>query len=196
MKQIAIGFKLFILMTILTGVLYPVIVTVLGQVIFKNKATGSFVQRGQQIIGSELIAQKFATPRYFWGRPSATDYNPLPSGGSNLGPTSQALKKSVDERTAQIQKAHHLDEHAAVPADLVFASASGLDPEVSPEAAVFQVERVAEARALSSDQEGRLRALIKAQTVPPQLGFLGQPRVNVLELNLALDTLTGQPERR
>jgi K+-transporting ATPase ATPase C chain len=125
--------------------------------------------------------------KYFWGRPSSVDYNPLPSGGSNLGPTSAALKKAVQERSDLIRKTHGLSDRDPIPSELLFASGSGLDPEISPEAAYFQAARIAKARGLADKQ--KLHALIQARTKGPDLGFIGEPRVNVLQLNLALDEM-------
>jgi K+-transporting ATPase ATPase C chain len=187
------AFKLFVLMTILLGLVYPLLITGLAQVIFPKTAGGSLVKRDEQIVGSFGIEQKFSSPVYFWGRPSAVDFNPLPSGGSNLGPISQVLKKSVDERASALRQAHGLDPQAPVPQDLLFASASGLDPDLSPEATVFQIERVAHARALTAQQKVQLEDLVRTSVQNPDLGFLGEPRVNILKLNLALDEFAGRP---
>ena len=179
--------KLFSLMTILTGLVYPVLVTVGARALFAVRAGGEPVSRAGHVVGARLIGQKFASPRYFWGRPSGVGYDAQASGGSNLGPTSAALVKAVEERAAVLRSAHGLSAPAPVPPDLLFASASGLDPEISPAAAHFQVKRVVAARGLVGEKAGLLTELIRRETRAPELGFLGEPRVNVLELNLAVD---------
>jgi K+-transporting ATPase ATPase C chain len=177
---------LFVLLSVLTGVIYPVVVTVFAQAVFPNQANGSLIEQNGRLIGSELIGQPFNDPRNFWGRPSATSpeaYNAASSTGSNLGPTNPALLAAITERVTRMQQAHP-DHHGPVPADLVTASASGLDPHISPVAAEFQVARVAKARGLSED---RVRELVAAHTEGRTFGLLGEPRVNVLRINLALD---------
>lgn len=181
--------SLFVLLSVLTGVLYPLVVTGIAQVLFPAQANGSLIVQDDRPIGSRLIGQAFTDPRYFWGRPSATaghPYNALASGGSNLGPLNPALIESVQTRIAALKAADPANPRP-IPADLVLASASGLDPHISPAAAVYQVERVARRRGLDA---GRVAALVQAHTEGRWLGLLGQPRVNVLELNLALDRLT------
>lgn len=177
----AIRFKIF--MTILLGLIYPFVITGISQTVFSRQASGDFLTRGGQIVGSALIAQSFEKPQYFWSRPSAIGYNPLPSGGSNLGQASGDLKKAVDERLAKL-KAAHPDQTDQVPMDLIFASGSGLDPHISVEAAQYQLGRVAKARNLSSEQ---VQKLVADSTEQRQFGLLGEPVVNVLMLNLALD---------
>jgi K+-transporting ATPase ATPase C chain len=184
--HLRIGLTLFFLFTLLTGVVYPLVVTLIAQVAFPHRANGSVVERNDQPIGSELIGQQFDDPRYFWGRPSATDkvpYNAASSGGSNLGPTNPDLLKSIKERVEAIRQAHP-DQTGPVPADLVTASASGLDPHISPAAAEYQVARVAKARGMTEDV---VRQLVASHTQKRTLGLLGEPRINVLQLNLALD---------
>jgi K+-transporting ATPase ATPase C chain len=174
------------MMSVLLGLAYPLLVTGVAQVAFGEQARGSLELRDGHAIGSRLIGQDFADPKYFWGRPSATTptpYNSLASSGSNLGPLNQALLTSVDERTAALRAADP-GQQAPVPVDLVMASASGLDPEISPAAAAFQAGRVARLRGLAPE---RVAALIAAHTQAPLLGLVGEARVNVLELNLALD---------
>lgn len=174
------------LLTLLTGVIYPALVTGLAQALFPYQANGSLVTRAGGIVGSELVGQDFTQPQWFWGRPSATSpgpYDASASSGSNLAPTNPALIQAVARRVAALRAA---DPQAGpiVPADLVTASASGLDPHLSPQAVYFQVTRVARARGLDP---AALRALVEKQTEGRQWGVLGQPRVNVLLLNLALE---------
>jgi K+-transporting ATPase ATPase C chain len=190
MKVITQALRLFLLMTILTGILYPFLIMGLAQIFFTDKANGSLVAFRGKIVGSDLMGQKFVGDKYFWPRPSAIDYNPLPSGGSNLGPTSADLSTKVAERRKLMEKVH--PESGAVPSDLLFASGSGLDPHITPEAAKYQIERVARARALDIEQKKILITLVEQYVEPPVFGIFGQPRVNVLRLNLALDsTLSG-----
>jgi potassium-transporting ATPase KdpC subunit len=180
-------FVLFAALTVITGLIYPLIVTAAGKAFFANQAAGSLILRGDKLIGSSLIAQPFQDPKYFWGRLSATapmQNNALASSGSNYGPTNPAL---IDAAKARIDalKAADPDNTAPVPVDLVTASGSGLDPDISPAAALYQVNRVATARHLSSAQ---VRAKVLAAVEGPQWGLFGEPRVNVLKLNLALDS--------
>jgi K+-transporting ATPase ATPase C chain len=180
--------RLLIVLTILTGLLYPLTVTMLAQTIFPDQANGSLIRIGDKAVGSRLIGQPFDDPAYFWSRPSAT--SPVPyqadaSTGSNLGPTSAALKSLVADRVKRLQAADPTNQ-AYVPVDLVTASASGLDPDISPAAAFYQVPRVARARGLD---EQVVRDLVERHIEGRQFGFLGEPRVNVLLLNLALDQL-------
>src|SRR5262245_47882534 len=169
--------------TIITGIAYPLVVTGIAQVAFPEQANGSLITKDGKIIGSRLIGQPFSDPKYFWSRPSATSpqpYNGASSSGSNLGPTNPALKEAVQGRIKDLGGAK------PVPADLVTASGSGLDPHVSPAAAEYQMPRIAKTRNIS---EEKLRALVGQHTEGRQLGILGEPRVNVLELNLALDAM-------
>lgn len=179
---------IFVLLAILTGVVYPVAVTLLAQGIFPYQANGSIVMKDGALIGSELIGQSFEDPRYFWGRPSATEqtpYNAASSGGSNMGPTNPDYLDEVRRRVEAIRKAHP-EQTGPVPVELVTASGSGLDPHISPAAAEYQATRVAKVRGLPADA---IRRLIAEQTKGRTLGILGEPRVNVLRLNLALDDL-------
>jgi K+-transporting ATPase ATPase C chain len=173
-------------MTVITGVIYPLVMTVAAQVIFPAQANGSLVTVNDTLVGSSLVGQMNNDPRYFWPRPSAISYNPLPSSGSNLGPASTTLQEMVTQREADFRTANHLADDVVLPPEMVFASASGLDPHISPEAARLQIERVAEARGLAAEN---VAALVEQYVEQPQLGILGQPRVNVLLLNLALDRL-------
>ena len=175
-----------IVLTVVTGVIYPVIVTVIAQGVFPHQANGSLIVKDGKVVGSELIGQPFDDPKYFWSRPSATSpfgYNAVSSAGSNLSPTNPALIKSVQERVDTLRAADP-DNKDPVPVDLVTASGSGLDPHISPAAALYQVGRVAKARKMQPDA---VRALVDRYTEGRQWGFLGEPRVNVLALNLALD---------
>ena len=180
---------MLLVMTILTGVLYPVLMTVIAQLVFPNKSNGSMIEKNGEVVGSELIAQKFQSDKYFWCRPSATDYNPLPSGASNLGPTSKALKDSVEERRKQFVEKNFLPQNTIVPTEMLFASGSGIDPQISPEAAFLQVDRIAQARGFDEQKKTLLKTLVQNQIETLQFGFLGEPRVNVLKLNLALDEM-------
>ncbi|MGC1547548.1 MAG: potassium-transporting ATPase subunit KdpC [Rhodanobacter sp.] len=179
---------MLLLLTVVTGVIYPLVTTGIAQVLFPSQANGSLVMKDGKPIGSSLIGQSFTEPKYFWGRPSATSpqaNNGTSSGGSNLGPTNPALADAVKQRIADLQAADPSNK-APVPVDLVTASGSGLDPEISPAAAQYQLARVARVRGLSVEQVG---ALVEKATSGRQLGVLGEPRVNVLQLNLALDAL-------
>jgi len=175
--------------TLLTGMLYPLAITAIAQIAFRDKANGSLVERDGKLVGSALMAQQFTGAKNFWPRPSAAGYGTGTGGfaagsGSNLGPTSAQLQTNVRNNAKALRDAHKLPADAPVPADLVYASASGLDPHISPEAARFQIARVAAARSMSVE---KVRALVEEHVEPPQWGFLGEARVNVLLLNLALD---------
>lgn len=186
-KHVKPALILFVLLTVLTGVIYPAVVTGLAQLLFPYQANGSqLTDSGGKPIGSNLIGQPFSNPGHFWGRPSATGpfpYNAGASSGSNLGPTNPALVDAVKARIEALQAADP-DNKAPVPVDLITASGSGLDPHISPAAAEYQINRVAKARNIKPEI---LRILVTANTKSRQWGFLGEPRVNVLALNLALD---------
>jgi len=185
MKEIRPAILMLVLLTVICGGIYPAVVTGIAQAVFPKQANGSMLtDRDNREIGSRLIGQPFSDARYFWGRPSAsTDfgYNPMASGGSNAGPTNPDFLKAVADRVKALRDT---GVTGSIPADLVQASASGLDPHLTPESAALQVARVAKARGIG---EAELGKLIAAHTEERQLGFLGEPRVNVLELNLALD---------
>jgi K+-transporting ATPase ATPase C chain len=180
--------RMLLVLTIITGVAYPLVITAAAQVLFPTQANGSLILNGETVIGSSLIGQNMnGDVRYFWSRPSAINYAPMPSGGSNLAPTSATLQTAVAERADVFITSNSLTTASGlVPAEMVFASGSGLDPHISPAAARLQAGRVAAARGLDAAQ---VLALIDGLVEAPQWGFLGQERVNVLLLNLALDGL-------
>ena len=189
MKELTPAVLMLFWLSLVTGIAYPLLVTGLAQALFPRQANGSLILRDGTAVGSELIGQSFDDPKYFWGRLSATApfaYNAGASSGSNLGPVNPALHAAAKGRIDALREADP-DNKASIPVDLVTASGSGLDPHISPAAALYQVRRVATARGLD---EGRVRSLVEAQTESRQLGILGEPRVNVLRLNLALDAAT------
>jgi K+-transporting ATPase ATPase C chain len=191
LKLILQSIRQTLLWTVIAGIAYPVLITVIAQAAFHDKANGSLVVRDGKVVGSELLAQQFTGTNYFWPRPSACGYGTgasglVASGASNLGPTSGALQTNVMNNIAAFISGNNLPTNTAVPADMVFASASGLDPHISPEAAQLQVARVAISRGLSAD---KVKALVEQFTEAPQWGIFGEARVNVLKLNLALDKL-------
>jgi K+-transporting ATPase ATPase C chain len=180
------AFAVLVALTLVTGVAYPAVVTAIAQVAFPSQANGSMIVVNGEQVGSSLIGQAFSDPEYFWGRPSAAGadgYDASGSAGSNLAPTDKRL---IDRITAEVDRLREANGGGAVPVDLVTTSASGLDPDISPAAAAYQVKRVATARGMS---EADVKAAVERHTEQPLLGFLGQPRVHVLELNLDLDGL-------
>jgi K+-transporting ATPase ATPase C chain len=186
LKELKPALLMLLVLTALTGIVYPLLVTGIAQGLFPQQANGSLIERDGKVAGSALIGQPFSDPRYFWTRPSATapmPYNAGASSGSNQGPLNPALKDAVQARIAAL-KASDPGQTAPIPVDLVTASASGLDPEISPAAAAWQAPRIARLRGLS---EAEVAKLIAAHTQGRQLGVLGEPRINVLSLNLALD---------
>jgi potassium-transporting ATPase KdpC subunit len=198
-SQIRAALVVFAALTLFTGVAYPLLVTGIAQAAFPHQANGSLVVRDGKTVGSELIGQSFDDPKYFWGRLSATSdsngkalpYNGGSSAASNLGPTNPALVDEVKGRVDALKSADP-DNHSPIPVDLVTSSGSGLDPHITPAAALYQVRRVAKTRHFD---ETRVRALVEEHTEGRELGILGEPRVNVLKLNLALDSISSLPPR-
>jgi K+-transporting ATPase ATPase C chain len=189
MKQLLVSFRVFLVLTLLTGVLYPLAVTAVARFIFPYRAGGSLVVVHNKIVGSELIGQQFTDNRYFQTRPSAIAYNPLPSGGSNLSCTSLQLRDSVETRGRMFRTVNHIPRQTQVPPDMLFTSASGLDPDISPESARLQIARVARERKFSKAERAALALLVERSVLFPQIGFFGEPRVNVLRLNKTLDKM-------
>lgn len=189
MSLVRPALTLLAIFTVITGLVYPLLVTGVAQLVFPHAANGSLIEQGGEVVGSVLIGQPFDDPRYFWSRPSATAphaYNAAASSGSNQGPLNPALKEAVAARIAALREADK-GQRGPVPVDLVTASGSGLDPHVSPAAALYQVQRVARARGLVPE---RVRVLVTENTQRPDLGMMGEARVNVLALNMALDSLS------
>jgi K+-transporting ATPase ATPase C chain len=189
MKTLIVSLKAFLFLTVITGIIYPLIITGIAQVVFPEKANGSLIIKDNKTIGSELIGQQFDSIIYFTSRPSAISYNPLPSGGSNYGLTNTKLKNLVDERKKQFIIYNQLDSLAVIPSEMLFASASGLDPHISPAAALLQADRVAKARGFDQSQKRQLINLINLQTEKLQFSLLGEPRINVLILNIKVDRI-------
>jgi len=181
---------IFFALTLITGVLYPAAVTGVARITFPHQAQGSLLRENGEIRGSCFIAQKFTSPAYFFPRPSASDYGTMPSGASNLGPTSSDLMKIVDRREKEFFGFYK----GKVPPEMLFASGSGLDPHISPENALAQIDHVAAARGLSLSEKAQLVRLVREHVEGPQFGVFGSPRVNVLILNVELDKLFGAPQ--
>lgn len=184
MKYVWQSLRMLLALSILTGLMYPLVMTGLAHVLFEAKANGSIITANGKLVGSDLVGQAFTSERYFWSRPSAIGYNSLPSAGTNAGPTSATLRDSVQSRAARLSSAI-----SEIPADLLLASGSGLDPHISPEAARFQFNRILTARAWSPGRRVDLERLVQTHMELRQFGVFGQPRVNVLRLNMALDYL-------
>jgi potassium-transporting ATPase KdpC subunit len=188
LQEMKIAFLLLILMSILTGFIYPLFVTAIAQLVFPWQANGSLIKRNGYLIGSELIGQSFTDPKYFWGRPSATTpfpYNAMNSSGSNLALSNPKFLGTVESRRLAL-RSDDWGSNALIPEDLVMASGSGLDPDISPSAAFYQIKRVAKARGIP---EQRIRTLVENSIAHRTFGILGEDRINVLRLNLALDSL-------
>ena len=184
--------RLLAALSLITGVAYPLAMTFFASAVFNGQANGSMIEHNGETIGSSLIGQKFTSPAYFHSRPSAVDYNPLPSSGSNLGPTSTALRDSARARRRAFAAENNLHPHTLVPQEMCFTSGSGLDPDISPRAASLQVERIARTRGYTMDQSNALANLVNRSVDYPVWGFLGEARINVLRLNIAMDDLIGK----
>jgi potassium-transporting ATPase KdpC subunit len=188
-KEIALSLKMLLLMTILTGIIYPLFITAIGQIFFSYEANGSLCIKEGKVSGSFLLGQKFTDSTYFHSRPSAINYNPMPSGASNLGLTNNLLRKQFNERKSNFLLSNMLNSVKDVPSEMLFASASGVDPHISKHAAYLQVPRIAKARTLNEIQNNNVYKTIDSLTEYPQFGFLGNEVVNVLKLNIKLDLL-------
>lgn len=188
-SQTMIALKFLAIMTLLTGIIYPLFVTAVTGTLFPRQSKGSLLEKKGKIIGSELIGQKTDSSVYFWTRPSAIDYNPLPSGGSNYGPTSAKLQKFVNDKRHVFDSANYITDTLSVPSEMITASGSGLDPHISPQAAYIQVERIVKARGFGDKQKIKLKNLIAQLSETPQFHVLGEERINVLKLNIELDKL-------
>ncbi len=189
MQMIRTGFCLTVVLTLLTGLVYPLALTGMAQVVFPKQANGSLLEKDGKLVGSSLIGQGFSQDHYFIGRPSAAGengYDASASGGTNLGPTSEKLMQAIEKKVSEIRTQNELTQEATLPADLATASGSGLDPDISLDGAYLQVDRVAAKRGLAP---GQVRKLVDSLAKGPQFGLLGEARVNVLELNLALDSI-------
>ena len=188
-KELFTGLKFLVLMVILTGLVYPGFVTIITSIFSPNEAQGSLVIRNGVVIGSKLIGQNFDSQKYFWSRPSFNNYNPLPSGASNLGPLNPLLIKEITQKEKDFTQANKIKEDLNIPPEMVTASASGLDPHISPIAALLQISRIAQAREMDKVEQDKLIDLVNALTENRQFSFLGEPRINVFLLNLKIDSL-------
>lgn len=188
MRSMLRALKLVLWLTLVTGIVYPLAMTGLAQILMHKQAQGSMIFIENKLVGSKLIGQPFSSEQYFWSRPSASNYNPLQSGGSNLGPTSSKLKKILEQRQSHLSEAHDQSATASIPSDLVYASGSGLDPHIDSQSAFFQINRIAKARQLNEEEKLKLIQLIVNMS-KASIPFLGPRHINVLELNIALDEL-------
>ena len=188
-RQIITGLRFLVLMIIFTGLVYPGLVTIITSIFSPNKAQGSLVIKDGVIIGSELIGQNFDSQKYFWSRPSFNNYNPLPSGASNLGPLNPVLIKKITGKEEDFTQANKIKEDLNIPPEMLTASASGLDPHISPAAAFLQISRISEARGMDKAEQDKLIELVNDLTENRQFSFLGEPRINVFLLNLRIDSL-------
>jgi potassium-transporting ATPase KdpC subunit len=189
LKQTVLSIKVLILFTLITGIIYPLFITLVAQVFFYEKANGSLYIENGTVRGSFLLGQKFTANIYFHSRPSAINYNPMPSGASNLGLTSKVLHEQSNERKNDFLTNNMLDATKDVPSEMLFASASGVDPHISKQAAYLQVPRIAKARSLNENQTNKIYKIVDSLTEYPQFGFLGNEVVNVLKLNIKLELL-------
>jgi len=189
MKTIITSIKLLLFLTVLTGIIYPLFIYLIAVTFFLEKSEGSFVIVNEKIIGSELFGQKFTSKKYFHSRPSEIDYQPIPSGGSNLSPTSKKLKSKIDSLRIDFIIFNELPVNTDIPTDAVFSSASGIDPHISPANALLQSNRIVKERNFDANKKKQLIELINKLTEKPQYGFLGETRINVLILNIELDKL-------
>ena len=180
---------MFLLMTVITGLIYPLMITAYAQLMHPYKSNGSMISFNNKIIGSELIGQQFIKPEYFWGRPSSIGNNPMPSGGSNLNPLGSTFKEYFSTRVDTIRKYHGNIELSSIPRDLLFSSGSGVDPHISLEAAYFQIERISKYRHLSELQIKKLKEIVQSSIESPDLLIFGEYRINVLKLNLQLNSI-------
>jgi K+-transporting ATPase ATPase C chain len=181
--------RILLVMTVLTGVIYPFFITGIAQLAFSEKANGSLVYKNGVTVGSSLLGQQFDSTAWFWSRPSVTGYSTLPSGASNLGPTSKELKQLIKERKQRFISGNDLTDSTVVPVEMLCASGSGLDPDISPEAAYLQINRIVTTRRYNAEEKQQLVELITKMSEGPQFSFLGENRINVLMLNLALDKI-------
>ncbi len=186
MKNFFKSIKIFFMLTVICGVVYPLLIFALSQFAFSEKANGSLIIKDKRLIGSNLIGQQFIKPEFFWGRPSAINNNPMPSGGSNLNPIGEKLKNQIQIRMDSIRKYHGNLTIIQIPKELLFASASGVDPHISPETAYFQVQRIAKFRNFDENQILKLKQLINSSIENRDLFIFGEPRVNLMNLNLQL----------
>lgn len=188
MRHLLVALKLFVLMTVVLGLAYPLFILAIAQMTMKEQANGSLLSQDGLIVGSRLLAQKFTEDRYFWPRPSSTDHSALPSGSSNLGPTSAKLKSEIAERRSRLAQ-FNPESKDGVPFELLFASASGLDPHISPKGARFQIDRIAKSRKLDDSKRKQLIEMVETAIDNSNFSLVGMPCINVLQLNLSLDRL-------